>query len=61
MFYESVSQSSADARVSISPNKFRFSGLGIESQAFIIKFLCVTVIQNYQSGSLKKRLVEAFV
>ena len=50
------SQSSANARVSISPNKFRFSGWGIESQTFIIKFLCVTVIQNYQSGSKKKRV-----
>ena len=49
-----LSQSSANARVSISPNKFRFCGWGIESQTFIIKFLCVTVIQNYQSGSKKK-------
>ena len=51
-----LSQSSANARVSISPNKFRFCGWGIESQTFIIKFLCVTVIQNYQSGSKKKAL-----
>ena len=55
------SQFLANARVSISPNKFRFSGWGIESQTFIIKFLCVTVIQNYQSGKKKKRSVEAFV
>ena len=55
------SQSLANARVSISPNKFRFSGWGIESKTFIIKFLCVAVIQNYQSGSRKKRSVEAFV
>ena len=55
------SQSSANARVSISPNKFRFSGWVIESKTFIIKFLCVTVIQNYQSGCKKKRSVEAFV
>ena len=56
------SKSSANVRVSISPYKFRFSGLGIETQTFIIKFLCViTVIQNYQSGSKKKKAVSRSV
>ena len=54
------SKSSTNSRVSISPNKFRFSGWGIESKTIIIKFLCITVIQNYQSGTKKKRSVEAF-